>query len=711
MGDVFKNPPRKVAFGSICLLLAWPVSALATVDYYVAVNGHDANPGTSQQPFATITRARDAVRTLVARGLTQDVHVYIRGGIYRITEPITFGVQDSGTAAFGVHYEAEPGEHPVISGGKVISGFSQNPNGSWSTVIPEAAGGAWNFRELFVNGHRRTRARHPNVGNENRIASAAPNQRTTFQFNEADIPATTNLAGAELVFFHDWSISRVTISGVNHATNTLTTVNNIGPSGPIYAITYFEPNPRYYVENHAALLDEPGEWHLNTSNGTLTYWPMPGETIATVEAIAPLSEQLIIVRGNFAPSGAPGVFVRNLHFDGLHLEHSAWPLPFGGFAEYQAGFYEPRDGSGYYDLPAAMVLEQADGCSFKNGSVSHVGGWGIMTGRITQNCEIIGNLVTDVAGTGVIVGEDQYRNVRNSNNIPLGQWYSFAPQEAAHHNVVQNNVVEHTGQVYFGCAGIWVGITRNNDISRNLVRYVSWSGVSIGGFFDAEPTPCKENNISFNHIHNVVEIMSDGGGIYTLGLQTGTVIRGNIIHEVPLQPGISSNVGLFLDQATTGVLWDQNAVFSIVRPPVKVHLAGANTLSNSMFIRSSTSIPHIFYLNTPTGNITLQNNTLLTLGGLIACDHSVYDVTPAAGLQSPYFESLLGAPTFDGCASCSGVPYSGHFPDSCGTCQGTDQSCTPVPAVSQWSMAVLALLLLTAATIVVRTRAGKSASL
>jgi len=77
---------------------------------------------------------------------------------------------------------------------------------------------------------------------------------------------------------------------------------------------------------------------------------------------------------------------------------------------------------------------------------------------------------------------------------------------------------------------------------------------------------------------------------------------------------------------------------------------GANTLSNNTLVRSSSAIPHFFYVNTPEGQLELQNNTLLTQGGLIECEHLVYDVTPTAGLESPYLENLLGAPTFDGCA-------------------------------------------------------------
>lgn len=674
----------------------------AGVDFHAAVTGSDANPGTPAQPFATITRARDAVRSLITAGLTDDVHVIIHGGTYRITEPIVFGVEDSGTDNIAIHYEAANCETPNISGGRIIQGLSANPDGTWSAMIPEVAAGTWTFRELFVNGQRRSRARHPNGKVTNRIASAAPNQRTVIEFTEGDIPESTNLAGAEFVFFHDWSISRVAIDHANHAANTITMTDPIGPEGPIWDITYFEPNPRYYVENDLALLDAPGEWHLDDDTGVLTYKPMPGESPASIEAIAPVSEQLIIVRGIFEEHDTAPEFVKNLHFDGLHCEHSAWPLPEGGFAEYQAGFYEPRDGTPFYDWPAAVSFEQADSCSFTNGCVARSGGWGIMTGRTTQNCTINGNVVTDIAGNGIIVGEDQYRNIRNKDNIAIGQWWDIAEKQAAHHNTATNNLVEHCGKVFYGCTGIWVGITHDNTIAHNIIRNTSWSGISVGGFFDDRVTPCRDNTITQNHIHNAVEVMSDGGGIYTLGRQAGTTISQNIIHQIPLNPGLSSNVGIFLDQASTDILIEQNAVFSTVRPPVKVHIAGENTLQNNTFYRSSTSIPYILYINTTPGQLILNNNTLTTQTGVIPCDHPVYQVAPDAGLELSFLKEFIGPPAFDGCSSCTGVIYSGQFPDNCGVCQGDNTTCVGVPTMSQWATIVFVLLLMLAATIIFR---------
>src|SRR5205085_1521209 len=77
--------------------------------------GSDTNSGSMSAPFQTLGRARDVVRTVNAN-MTQDITVYLRGGTYAIAAPIAFGTQDSGTNGHRVHYQAYPGETPVLNG-------------------------------------------------------------------------------------------------------------------------------------------------------------------------------------------------------------------------------------------------------------------------------------------------------------------------------------------------------------------------------------------------------------------------------------------------------------------------------------------------------------------------------------------------------------------------------------------------------------------
>src|ERR1044071_7920580 len=78
--------------------------------YFVAPTGSDGNPGTLDEPFATIQRAQQAARQ-------KPGSVLLRGGTYYLAEKLVFSAEDSGSKADPVVYEAYGKEQPVVSGG------------------------------------------------------------------------------------------------------------------------------------------------------------------------------------------------------------------------------------------------------------------------------------------------------------------------------------------------------------------------------------------------------------------------------------------------------------------------------------------------------------------------------------------------------------------------------------------------------------------
>ena len=144
-----------------CVLLL--CSAAGATDFYISPSGNDDHPGSQEKPFATLQRARDAVRALKAAGpLAEPVRVNVADGVYTIDEPLVLSPEDSGTAQAPVIYQAAPGARPVFSGGRAIGGWQAGPDGVWTAQVPEVAAGQWYFEQLFVNGRRATRARTPN---------------------------------------------------------------------------------------------------------------------------------------------------------------------------------------------------------------------------------------------------------------------------------------------------------------------------------------------------------------------------------------------------------------------------------------------------------------------------------------------------------------------------------------------------------------------
>ncbi|MCY2992754.1 MAG: right-handed parallel beta-helix repeat-containing protein [Planctomycetota bacterium] len=138
---------------------------------YVSPHGNDAwsgklaEPKDNDGPFASIVRARDAIRQgkVAQGGLQEPVTVRIRGGRYVLPEPISFTPEDSGTPQGPISYEAFSGEQPVLCGGKMITGWQPYQGKILVATLPEVQAGKWYFRSLFANGRRQIRARCPNV--------------------------------------------------------------------------------------------------------------------------------------------------------------------------------------------------------------------------------------------------------------------------------------------------------------------------------------------------------------------------------------------------------------------------------------------------------------------------------------------------------------------------------------------------------------------
>lgn len=89
-------------------------------DFYVSPDGNDENDGSFDSPFATVERARDAVRSIDKTGL-DGITVAIKAGDYRILS-LEFTAEDSGTENCPVTYCAYGDGEVILNGGISISG-------------------------------------------------------------------------------------------------------------------------------------------------------------------------------------------------------------------------------------------------------------------------------------------------------------------------------------------------------------------------------------------------------------------------------------------------------------------------------------------------------------------------------------------------------------------------------------------------------------
>ncbi len=292
------------------------------------------------------------MRTELTNGMNGDITVYLADGKYFIPETLHFNPDDSGNNGLKVTYKAGKGANPEISGGIEITGWVQEQSGLWVANIPDELVGT-SFRELFVNGKRFTRARHPN-DSYLRVAEVDADRRTNFCFLEGDFPNPHSQQQVELVLLHDWAITRIPIAMIDYNLNRITAVDSIGAKGlNFFNLDNWEKNPRYFLENDIAFLDAPGEWFFDTSE-KLLYLKLPdglepGELNVTIPVTGP---HLVVLEGTEFES------VNNISFEGISFSHCAWMIPEKGYAGIQACHFDPLPSyEGWAVVPAAIYAQ------------------------------------------------------------------------------------------------------------------------------------------------------------------------------------------------------------------------------------------------------------------------------------------------------------------------------------------------------------------
>ncbi len=548
-----KSP--KIISIAVCLLfIVQPLCMGDTV--FVSPTGSDANSGLSEkEPVATIAKGLEISRTKNVK------EIRLLDGVYRIEQPIILTPEDSGPFLHGGRLGLNiAGSNAVtISGGKPITGWKPYKDGIWHAEVPAAKDGNWSFRQIYVNGELRHRAKTPNEGFY-RVAGCPEGTPKTvgyhtdcqsFEFKPGDIkPDWKNLDDVEVVVYYFWSDNHLPIESIDTEKNI---VKFKYKGGKTFTDDFSEDGARYVVENVFEALDAPGEWYLDKKAGVLYYMPKDGEDMSKVDVVAPFAKELLRIEGN----PTEGKFVENVLIRNISFEHCHFEFPAG----------KVNDSQGSSEISAAVNMLGAQGCMFHVCSFSNLGTYAIdMKTGCSDN----------------IIDQSRFHNLSAGGIRINGGGAGSNPLTHTKGNKIYGNEISNYGLNYPSAVGIIVQNSYENLITANHIHHGYYTGVSLGWVWGYGRSISQNNIVDYNHIHHIGRgLLSDMGAVYTLGPSYGTKIQNNLIHDIDANK--YGGWGIYNDEGSTGILIEKNIVYNTKFAGYDMHYGKEITIRNNIF--------------------------------------------------------------------------------------------------------------------------------
>lgn len=530
---------QKILSSAASLLLLLPMQ-LHAADVYVK-SGESLNDA--------LREARE-LRRLEKVAAGEQVTIHLEAGEYPLYEALHVRHEDSGTPDAPTIIRSEGGA--VVHGGVKIEGWKKQGR-FWVAETPSFNGRPLDFRQLYVNGEKATRAR--DVEDFEKMHRVIRNDKVK---RELWVPAKaveklvevkggkTRLKAqfAEMVMHQMWCVANLRIKSIR-------------VEGDSAAVTFHDPEQRieferpwpqpmitddgrnsaFYLTNAYELLDTPGEWYHDIIGRKIYYMPKKNETLR--EVIAPAIETLVHVEGTLDRG------VANVRFENITFAYTTWMRPsLLGHVPLQAGMYmtdgyklRPQmirhnnhklDNQGFLGRPsAAVVVEGAGNIDFIGCTFTHLGAsgldykWGTQGGRIDR-CTF-----RDIAGNGIVTGS--FSPASHETHQPYDPADS---REVCSGLQITNNLITNVTNEDWGCVGICAGYVRDINIEHNEISEVSYTGISLGWGWTRTVNCMRNNRVHANLIHHYAKHMYDVAGIYTLGSQPHSFITDNCVHTI-----------------------------------------------------------------------------------------------------------------------------------------------------------------------------------
>lgn len=499
------------------------------VRLYVSATGHDANPGTAQAPFASLARARDAVRALRAQGplAAGGVEVEVGPGSYEQSLPLELNAQDSGSATAPVVFRAAPGAEVRLTGGRTVPSTAFQPvrdeqvlarldpaarervvvadlRGLGITelgTVPDKFQGALPGPEVFCNDQRLTLARWPNQGwaTISRIIETGSIPRvgdTTVKggvFEVAD-DRVARWRVADGVWLHgywcfDWYAEVIRVQSIDPATRQITLAK---PS--VYGVKQGNPSPRrFYALNLLEELDQPGEYVIDRTDGRLYLWP--SVDLANARIVVSLLRGPVVALKEASHVVLRGFIVEAVQGNGIDVL-----------------------GGSHNRILACDVRNCRDmGINVSGGD-----------GHRVEACDVH---ETGTGGIGLVGGDRKTLTPAGHEAVNNHIWafsrhkltYSNALQIGGVGNRAAHNLIHDAPHQAIGIGG------NDHVFEYNVVHHICTETDDCGAYYKGRNPSCRGNIVRYNFWHHIGSPMGHGNAaVYFDDGDGGDVVFGNV---------------------------------------------------------------------------------------------------------------------------------------------------------------------------------------
>jgi len=485
---------------SVVCLICFCTSSLA-LELYVAPDGHDANPGTKDRPFATLTRARDAVRQ-IKKTSKEPITVYLRGGTYYLDGPLVFTAEDSGSRDAPVRFAAYKNEEPILSGGTVLK-LKWRPYKD-TTLKAKVPLDVKVIDQLFVNGKRQHMARFPNFDAEAKFFGGTSGDA----ISPERAKGWANPAGGYMHALQSsmWGSKHYRIVDVDDDGKIKFQggwqENRSGGWDEFYRGGYHKNY--LFVENIFEELDAKGEWYFDKKDRMLYLKPAAETNMRKAEIIAAGLTELLVVEGS------PNKPAKNITFKGITFRHT------------KRIFLEPYErllrGDWSIARLAAVRFAGAEDCSVEDCVFEDLGGNGVFISGYNRRVGVLAGRFTRLGESGVCVVGDlkavrtpaiSYSNTVQQDQIDLvpGPKTPDYPAQCR----ISNNLMNRFGIIGKQVAGVMISMAEEITVSHNTIYQCPRAAICIND-------GCWGGHIiEFNDAFNTVRESGDHGPFNSWG--------------------------------------------------------------------------------------------------------------------------------------------------------------------------------------------------